>query len=206
MHHPEQVRAIHELLNRLDTGMTVDAGGQRRNPTTAYSDPELAVRERDVFFRQHPQKIGLSGDLPEPGSFLTFNELDVPVLCIRGDDGQFRAFVNSCRHRGVAVEADERGARRRFTCPFHAWSYDRGGELVGLPKPDHFGDVDRSCMGLLALPAVEKHGMLWIHLDPAGTIDVDALLTPALADELDSWNLGELSSTKSPGARSPSSL
>jgi phenylpropionate dioxygenase-like ring-hydroxylating dioxygenase large terminal subunit len=78
------------------------------------------------------------------------------------------------------------GSRARFT------TYANDGELVGVPKRDHFGDIDLSCYGLVRLPAVERHGLLWIHPDPNGTIDIDELLTSELADELESWNLVEL--------------
>ena len=192
MRHDEQVRALKEMIGRLDDGTNVDAGGVVRNPTSVYVDPTLAAQEREAFFRRHPQLVGLSGDLPEPGSFFTVNDLDVPIIAARDTDGTFVAMVNACRHRGAKVVDEPRGATRRFTCPFHNWSYATDGSLAGIPKADHFGDIDLSCHGLVRLPAVERHGLLWVHPDPAGSIDVDALLTPQLADELDHWNLGEL--------------
>lgn len=192
MRHDEQVRLLHVIIDRIDTGTTVDAGGIRRNPTSVYVDPELAARERDLFFRRHPHVIGLSGDLTEPGSYFTVDELGVPIIATRDTDGNFVALVNACRHRGAKVVADERGAARRFSCPFHNWTYDTGGALVGLPKADHFGDIDMACHGLLKLPAVERDGLLWVHPDREGMIDVDALLTPALADEIASWGFDEL--------------
>ena len=56
----EQVAQIKLLMSRLDAGMTVDAGGFRRNPTTVYADPDLAEREWQTFFRGHPHLVGLS--------------------------------------------------------------------------------------------------------------------------------------------------
>ena len=188
----EQVTQIKALLARLDSGTTVDAGGFRLNPTWVYTDPDLAARERACFFDSHPQIVGLSGDLPEPGSFLTLNDLATPILATRGRDGRFRAFVNSCRHRGVVVEERRRGTARRFTCPFHNWAYDTAGALVGVPKPEHFGDIDRSCLGLVELPAAERHGLLVVHPQPGGAVDVDRMLGAELAAELESWRLDEL--------------
>lgn len=195
MRHDVQVRLIDEMLGRLDAGTNIDAGGLRRNPTAVYVDPELATRERAAFFNGYPQLIGLSGDLPEPGSFMTIDDLGVPILAARADDGTFVAMVNACRHRGARVVNEERGEARRFTCAFHHWSYATDGALVGLPKRDHFGRIDESCHGLIRLPAVERHGLLWVHPDPNGAIDVDALLTPELADELAHWQLDELHCT-----------
>lgn len=192
MRHAQQVQLIEEMLERLDAGVNVDAGGLRRNPTSVYVDPDLAERERDAFFRGHPQIVGLSADLPEPGSFLTMDDLGTPIIAARGSDGEFVAMVNACRHRGARVVTDERGSTRRFTCAFHNWSYATDGRLVGVPKADHFGDIDLTCHGLVQLPAVERHGLLWIHPEPDGEIDVDGLLTPELSGELADWRLDEL--------------
>ncbi len=192
MRHDEQVRLIKQLCAHLDGDTNVDAGGLRLNPTSTYTDPAQADREWNEWFRGMPQIVGLSGELSEPGSFLTNNDYGTPVLATRDDNGEFKAFVNSCRHRGAIVETDERGTKRRFTCPFHAWSYDSGGALVGLPKPDHFGDVDRECLGLRALPAEERHGLLFVHPDPDGVIDLDWLLGEWFNDEFSTWRFDEL--------------
>ena len=192
MERSEEIDQIKTLLARLDSGTNVDAGGVRYNPTSAYTDVDLAVAERRDFFERHPQIVGLSGDLPEPGSFMTVNELGTPILLTRSAPREFKAFVNACRHRGVVVESAERGSKRRFACPFHNWTYDGDGTLVGLPKTDHFGELDRSELGLVQLPAVEKHGLLWVHPRPDGVIDPDELLGAELAEDLADWNLGEL--------------
>ena len=192
MERTEQVAQIKLLMSRLDAGVNVDAGGLRHNPTRVYIDPELATRERREFFGDHPQLVGLSGDLPEPGSFLTFDELDVPILATRDDAGRFRAFVNACRHRGVVLEGRDRGSTRRFTCGFHSWVYDTSGDLVGVPKLDHFGDIDLTCHGLVELPAEERHGLLFVHPRAGAELDVDALLGEELSAEMASWELGRL--------------
>ena len=192
MRHSEQVAQIKTLMARLDSGTTVDAGGFRLNPTWVYADKELAAREQAEFFDAHPQLIGLSPDLPAPGSFITNNDLATPILATRDGEGRFRAFVNSCRHRGMVLEERPRGSARRFVCGFHNWTYDTDGTLVGIPKPDHFGEFDLNCRGLVELPAAEKYGLLYVHQQTDGHIDVDELLDDQLADELESWNFQEL--------------
>jgi len=192
MQHDTQIRLIEEMLARLDAGVNIDEGGIRRNPTSVYTDPDLAKREWNTFFRRHPQVIGLSGDLPTPGSFFTVSDFGIPIIASRTHDGTFVAMVNACRHRGTLVVDDERGSARRFTCRFHNWTYDNSGALVGLPKHDHFGEIDMACHGLVRLPAVEMHGLLFVHPDPQGVINVEELLTRELADELKSWKLDEL--------------
>ena len=114
------------------------------------------------------------------------------MLATRDKDGQFRAFVNACRHRGAQVATEERGEASRFICPFHNWTYSPAGKLVGIPREKDFGKVDRSCHGLIELPAVEQYGMLWVHPNAAGKLDVDELLGD-FAPEFESWNMGQLS-------------
>ncbi len=55
-------------------------------------------------------------------------------------------------------------------------------------KPDHFGEVDTECLGLRPLAAEERHGLLFVHPDPNGTIDLDHLLGEWFNDEFPTWN------------------
>ncbi|MEM7017045.1 MAG: aromatic ring-hydroxylating dioxygenase subunit alpha [Pseudomonadota bacterium] len=191
MHREEQLRIIKGLISHRDNDTNVDAGGQLHTPVSTYTCPERAALEWQEFFQAYPQMMGLSGDLPEAGSFMTSTELGKPIILTRDEAGKFHAFLNVCRHRGTVVENEHRGQKRLFSCPFHAWGYSAKGELVAVPKEEHFGKVDRSCHSLVALPAEEKYGMLWVHPDPQGTLNVDDCLGEELAGELASWDLGK---------------
>ncbi len=189
MEHTLQVKILKELMQQLDEGRNVDAGVQYKNPTASYVCPEQATREREEFFQNHPQLIGLSGDLPEPGSFLTMNDFGTPILATRDKNGEFHAFLNACRHRSVQVASEARGRRSVFMCPFHQWSYANTGELLAIPDEEHFGAIDKSCHGLLELPAVERGGLLWVHPQVGGELDLEKLLGSELATELDSFGI-----------------
>ncbi len=186
-----QVSILKELMQQLDDGKNVDAGVQYKNPTTSYVCPKMATKEFNLFFQNHAQLIGLSGDLPEPRSFLTTDDFGTPILATRDKDGNFCAFLNACRHRGVRVESRVRGKANLFSCPFHSWSYSPAGELVAIPNEDHFGSIDKTCHGLVALPAVECDGFLWVHPQPDGELNIAELLGP-LAGELASFRLENL--------------
>jgi len=187
----KQVEILSELLRQVESGRNIDCGEQLRMSTRHYHDPEIAQREWDTFFRGHTQLVGLSGDLPEPGSYFTTSDFGVPVLAVRGRDGEFRAFLNACRHRGVRVAPEGRGEASKFTCPFHAWTYSNHGDLVAIPQQDQWGDIDKSCHGLKELPAEERDGVLWVHPQPDGVIDLDAQLGP-LAEEIAGFDFGNL--------------
>ncbi len=188
MRRDEQIRVIEGLMKHLDNDTNVDAGRQLRNPVSSYTCGDIAAREWESFFQGHPQVLGMTADLPEPRSFFTSNDVGMPILCTRAADGVFRAFFNVCRHRGTIVVDEARGQKPMFQCPFHAWTYDHEGALVGVPKEGHFGVVDRKCHSLIALPAVERHGLLFVSPDPDSTLDVDALLGD-LGPELASFGL-----------------
>ena len=176
MKHELEVEILKELMRQLDEGKNVDAGVQYRMPTTSYVCPETARQEQEEFFRNSPQLIGLSDDLPEEGSFFTMNDFGTPLLATRDKKGVFHAFLNACRHRSVKVTSQDRGKRSVFMCPFHNWSYSNTGDLISIPDEDHFGPVDKSCRGLLELPAIERGGLLWVHPKIDGKLEVDELL------------------------------
>ena len=185
-----ELSILRELLRQLDEKRNVDAGVMYRNPTSVYTDPEVAKQEWQEFFRDHPQLIALSGSLPKPGSFMTVDDFGVPVLATRDADGRFRAFVNACRHRGARL-ADGSGEAAHFKCPFHNWVYSNRGELAAIPLQGQFGSIDKSCHGLVELPAVEQGGLLWVHPRADGSIDLGAQLA-GLGPEIASWGFGDL--------------
>lgn len=146
-------------------------------PASVYTDPERFEVERRKVFTEQPLLVGFSGDLPEPGDRMLFDAAGPPVVIVRGGDGAVRAFQNLCAHRGARlVESCERS--RRLTCPFHAWSYDLEGRLAAFPEADAFEGLDRDSVRLVALPAAEWNGMIFVRARPGPPIDVEAFLGP----------------------------
>lgn len=188
----EQVRVIKGLLDHLDNKTNVKADGMIKNPADTYTSEDRFHKEWDNFFLNHPQIIGFSGDLPNKGSFMTADDFGVPILATRDKNGEFKCFVNVCTHRGVIVESQRRGEKEKFSCPFHGWTFNNRGSLVGYPKPDHFGEIDKSCYGLKELPCAEKHGFLFVHPNENGVINTEDLLGDQLIEEMESWEFKDL--------------
>ena len=186
----EMVALTKRLIAHVENGTTDHANGVFREPVANYTDPVKWERERERLFRRSPLLLGLSGDLPQPGSYRALTICDVPLLLVRGEDGVARSFVNVCRHRGAPIVEDERGKQRRYTCVYHAWTYDTGGCLVGLPSADAFDGIDRADYGLRQLPLEERHGMLWGVLSPGEPLDVAAWLGEALDREFAAFDFG----------------
>lgn len=184
-----QIEVLRELIKQLDEGVNADAGGMRAFPAEAYTSHEIARQEWEIMFKGQPQIVGMTSDLPAPGSFLTTEDFGFPVLVTRDDQGVVRAFLNACRHRGSMVETAKKGQKSRFSCPFHAWTYDAKGALIGVPMEQHFGAIDRACLGLIELPTLEHYGFLVVHPNPHGVIDPNVMFE-GVSEDLESWDWG----------------
>jgi nitrite reductase/ring-hydroxylating ferredoxin subunit len=188
----EQLRLLKGLIGHLDNKTNISAGGILKAPADTYISEERFEREWGTFFLNHPQIIGMSGDLPKPNTFITTEDFGVPVLATRNSRGEFKAYANVCSHRGVTVETLKRGEKSRFSCPFHGWTFNNDGSLIGYPKNEQFGEIDKDCYGLKELPAQERFGFLWVHPKQDGKIDLDQLLGKELTEEFNQWNFESL--------------
>lgn len=186
MDHATQVELTKLLFAHIDGGTTALTEDLTRIPVEAYAGPERLAREREVLFRDYPLLMGLSCQLPNPGDYLTDDHSGVPILIVRDADGGLGAFMNVCRHRGARVAEGCGTASGGFTCPYHAWNYNLGGKLVGIPHKKNFAGLDQAAHGLRELPAVEKDGLIWVRPSAGGPLDIDHHLG-GLAPEIASY-------------------
>jgi phenylpropionate dioxygenase-like ring-hydroxylating dioxygenase large terminal subunit len=179
MERQQQIDLLKRLLHYLDSRSTALADAPWRNDVSVYSDPQHAARERALLFRQWPLLMGFASEWPTPGSFRTDDYAGVPLLVVRGRDGKLRAFLNVCRHRGAKV-AQGCGKARLFVCPYHAWSYDLAGKVMGIPDERNFPDVRSERSMLTPLPIAEKHGLVWVIPTPAADAATEFDIDPWL--------------------------
>ncbi len=166
---------------------TTDAAEEvLRVPFAYYRD--AAVHERDRrLLATTPLALAASCEIAAPNDYLVRTVLDTAVLLTRDAEGHAHAFLDYCRHRG-ATPATGSGNTRRFTCPFHGWTYDTRGQLVGVPSPESFEGIERGDYGLVELPSEERHGLVWVVLSAGASIEV-AVHLGGYDDELASWDL-----------------
>ena len=188
MEHAEQTALAARLLQYIDEGTLQLGDDVYHQPVDEYTSPAQAAREHTRLFRELPLCVGFSGDLEQAGSYRVHDIGGLPFLLTRDLDGRFRVFLNVCRHRGARV-AEGCGTTRGFSCPYHAWVYGIDGALVSRPEEAAFPGVERAGHGLRELTAEEHHGMLWLHPQPGGTLDVAGSLG-TLGPELAGFDLG----------------
>lgn len=190
MKHDDQVRLIRRVLDNMANN-SFDMGDGGELAVERYIDPDRLARERTILFRRFPILVGFSSQLRAPGDWLLHRLTGIPILVVRQTDGGIRAFVNTCRHRGVElVDAPNGHARRAFVCPYHAWTYGLDGALLSVTHPDGFPDLDRSCHGLTRLPAAEGHGMIFVRPSPSDTFELDDWLGQ-IATDFDSFGFAD---------------
>jgi phenylpropionate dioxygenase-like ring-hydroxylating dioxygenase large terminal subunit len=193
MDHATQIDLVGRVIEMNAQRTTTLAPAPLPIPSTNYTSAEHHARECAQVFRGRPVFACLSADIPTPGDVITFDSGGVPVVVVRAEDGQVRAYVNACRHRGAAVARGRGHVARSFTCGFHGWVYDTAdGHLVGQPRScAGFDSLDPSCLGLRPLAAAEGRGLVVVRPGGDEPIDVDDWLC-GLGPELGARHYGAL--------------
>ncbi|MCX7623984.1 MAG: aromatic ring-hydroxylating dioxygenase subunit alpha [Thermomicrobium sp.] len=168
-------------------------------PGRYYCDPAIYQLENERIFGRLWTCVGLAVALPQPGDYLTTELAGEPVLVVRGQDGELRAFLNVCRHRGarLCTEPCGRLETRVIQCPYHAWSYALDGRLIGAPNMRDAAGFSPAAFGLVPVPLACWEGMIWVNLqsDPP---PVESQLVPRVVERLgdretfERYRIGEL--------------
>jgi salicylate 5-hydroxylase large subunit len=166
--------SVHEALPPLSTRRW-PAAGVHRVPYWVYSDPEVYTAERErIFDGPNWNYVGLASEVPGPGDFRRTWLGTNPVVMVRAKDGGINVLPNRCAHRGVQFCRAPYGTTSTFTCPYHQWTYDLGGRLLGVPfrkgvhgqggMPPDFRPADH---GLARLAVHVRHGVVFASADPS---------------------------------------
>jgi len=146
----------------------------RTFPFDWYSDPAVLRLERERIFRRAWQYAGRADQVAAPGAFFTCDLGGVPVVVVRGKDGELRAFLNVCRHRGSLVCEGE-GRRETLQCPYHAWTYDLDGSLRAAPRSDREPGFDKDGLGLVPVSVGAWGPFVFVNPDGAAAPLADTL-------------------------------
>jgi phenylpropionate dioxygenase-like ring-hydroxylating dioxygenase large terminal subunit len=134
-----------------------------------YTDPRIFADEMERIFHRGWVFVGHESEVARPGDFVTRHLGAEPVIMVRGTGGEVSVLVNRCMHRGTQVCAADRGSARTFTCPYHGWTYDLGGALLGVPYPGGYDGFDKSAHGLARAPRVGAYrGFIFASLAADG--------------------------------------
>ena len=173
---------LKELVQVYDEGPS-SALGVFEIPVSAYTD-EARLRSERELLRRLPIAVAHVSQLRAGGSCLVHDALGVPIVITRTRDGELRAMLNVCRHRGTRL-VEEPGfckVRKGFHCRYHGWTYDLDGRLTQIPREELFPSIDKSTLNLARLPVTERFGFIWVVATPSPDYDFDAFLDPLEPD------------------------
>ena len=160
MQQDEQVALIQRALALIDSHSS-ERGEPSTSPVARYLDPVRLEREVEHIFRQYPLALCPSASLAKPGDSFAIDVAGLPLLLVRGEDGQIKGFVNACRHRGTRLQAAGLAHQRAFVCPYHSWTYGLDGALRGRPHGGDFPHAPAKDCALARVPAAEALGFVW---------------------------------------------
>ena len=146
-------------------------------PVEAYISEDYARAERDKLWRKVWLQVGRVEDIPEVGSYLTYDILDDSIVVVRTAPDKIKAYHNVCPHRGRRLVDTPPGAsnacgkKKMFICAYHGWRFDLEGENTHIPhKEDWQGCLTAENTHLSEVKFDTWGGWIWINMDPKSRI------------------------------------
>jgi phenylpropionate dioxygenase-like ring-hydroxylating dioxygenase large terminal subunit len=103
-------------------------------PDWVYTDETIYRREIErIFHGPTWNYVALEAELPNAGDFIRSNVGPTPVVVTRAKDGSINVVENRCAHRAAELCRELSGNANELVCPYHQWTYDLKGNLIGVP-------------------------------------------------------------------------
>src|SRR5262249_38797044 len=113
---------LERLLARFDDRLPLEQA--RTIPAGWYLDPAAYGGAGQRVLGNCWLLAGRLDQVARPGQFFTLDLAGEPIVVVRDDAGELRAFYNVCRHKGARVACAPEGCATRFRCRYHGWTYD----------------------------------------------------------------------------------
>ena len=139
-----------------------------------YRDQGVADLEHDRIWTKDWVCPGMANELVEPGDYMTFTIGDEPVFVTRTADDEIKTFSNICRHR-MMILLEGHGNSKRVVCPYHAWTYDLDGNLIGAGHMEKSNGFDKKNHCLPEIRTEIWNGWIYVTLNPDAQPVSDAL-------------------------------
>ena len=131
-----------------------------------YVDPQIFELEMGRIYHRTWVWVAHESEIANPGDFKTTHVGPSPVIVTRDRKGAIHVLLNRCRHRGTTVCDRNTGNTRTLTCPYHAWSYDLDGRLIGVPYDEGYvGSLEKANFPLAALKVGTYRGLVFASMN-----------------------------------------
>ncbi|ARR54754.1 hypothetical protein HY78_15575 [Rhizorhabdus wittichii DC-6] len=129
-----------------------------------YYSREIFDQEIEKIWKKYWQLACREEDIPNVGDRIAYDVVGMSFVVVRSGPDEFRAFHNSCRHRGRKL-CDKKGSGSHLQCAFHGWSYGLDGKLNWIPFEQEFPHVDRAQYSLPEVRTARWGGNVFINPD-----------------------------------------
>jgi len=180
---PHTHTALPTVLEKLRQAATLDFDQAHPIPPELNHSQAFHDLEQSAVFQQEWICVGREDEIAGAGDFLTHEIASVPILIVRQADTRILAFVNACAHRFACLVPDARGSAKRFTCRYHAWTYDCSGALLRAPHMEMKEGFDPGEHQLRALQVNCWEGFIYVTLAQQPRSQLQEVLAP-LRDEV----------------------
>lgn len=119
-----------------------------------YYDPDIYQEELEKIWYKTWVYVGHTSEVPKKNDYVTKSIGPMPVLMVRDRDNEIRLLLNKCPHRGNQLCAYQKGNRSTFTCPYHSWTFNTNGDLMGYALPEGYEGADKKGLGLGKVPRI----------------------------------------------------
>jgi len=151
-------------MDLSDYRATEDLSRAATIPARWYTDPGFLELEQQRVFGRTWQAAGYASAVANPGDYFACDIQGEPVVVARAKDGVLRAFSNVCRHRASTI-VEGSGSANALRCPYHAWTYELNGKLLGTPEFEGVENWDRSTVCLPQFGVATWGPFVFVNLD-----------------------------------------
>ncbi|WP_177203965.1 aromatic ring-hydroxylating oxygenase subunit alpha [Sphingobium sp. AP50] len=139
-----------------------------------YHDPAFFQQELDKIWNRQWLFACREEDIPQVGDRVPLTIGPSSYFIVRSDTDSFKAFYNSCLHRGTKLCAKKEQAET-IRCPYHAWEWNVDGRLKRIPSHWDFPDITRLNGALPEVRLERWGGFIFINADKDAPPLLDAL-------------------------------
>jgi phenylpropionate dioxygenase-like ring-hydroxylating dioxygenase large terminal subunit len=132
-----------------------------------FTDQQIYEREMETVFGKSWLFVGHESQIPNNGDYFLSQAGREPVVVTRDAGGKVNVLLNLCTHRGMPLCRYDKGNAKRFTCPYHGWTFSNNGDLSGVPlnSEGYGGKLDRPKWGLIKARVTCYYGSIWATFD-----------------------------------------
>lgn len=171
---PNTISSEQPILKVLRDNANGDFAAAKSLPPAIYHDPQIFEFEKEHLFHGDWICLGRTAEIENIGDYICREIVGAPVFVVRRANDSIKAFANVCAHRASQLLSGS-GHVSRISCPYHSWTYDLDGQLIGAPFMQQTAGFDVRNFRLKELSCETWQGFVYVSMQEK---------PPSIADRL----------------------